>query len=252
MHMHRHLARGLGLALAIILPPVAAADPVPVRCPEGVTRAFPILRSVDNEALARGDFSQVVRAGKIHNRLVFHFKDGSVYDERVVFSQGDVFTLESYRILQKGPSFPETIDAAIDRDTGRYEVRYRADEDSAEEVLSGRFALPADAYNGMLSMVVKNLAPRGAGTVSVVAFTPRPRVVKLELLPVAEERIVISAAPMQVTRYHLRPRLGLFASLLVSDIPDMRMWIVPGEAPAFLRAEGPLYFMGPIWRIDPY
>jgi hypothetical protein len=25
-----------------------------------------------------------------------------------------------------------------------------------------------------------------------------------------------------------------------------------GEAPAFLRAEGPLYFMGPIWRIEPY
>jgi hypothetical protein len=104
----------------------------------------------------------------------------------------------------------------------------------------------------MLSMVVKNLAPQGAGTVSVVAFTPKPRVVKLELLPVAEERMLISDAPMQVTRYHIRPRLGLFASLLVTDVPDVRMWIVPGEAPAFLRAEGPLYFMGPIWRIDPH
>jgi hypothetical protein len=29
-------------------------------------------------------------------------------------------------------------------------------------------------------------------------------------------------------------------------------WILPGDAPAFLKAEGPLYFMGPVWRIEPY
>lgn len=242
----------LGLALALILPSVACADPVLVRAPEGVTRAFPVLRSVTNEILARGDFSQVVRAGKVHNRLLFRFKDGSIYDESVVFSQGDVFTLQSYRILHQGPSFAETLDAAIDRHTGRYEVRHRADEDSPEEILSGTFALPADAYNGMLSLVAKNLAPLGAGIVSVVAFTPKPRVVQVDLRPMAEERMQISETPMQVTRYHIRPRLGLFASFLLTDVPEVRMWIVPGEAPAFLRAEGPLYFMGPVWRIDPH
>jgi hypothetical protein len=89
-------------------------------------------------------------------------------------------------------------------------------------------------------------------SVSVVAFTPKPRVVKLQLLPVAEERMLVSDSPTQVTRYHVRPQLGLFASLLVTDIPDVRMGILPGEAPAFLGAEGPLYFMGPIWRIAPH
>ena len=135
----------LGLALAVIVPSVAYADPVLVRGHEGVTRAFPILRSVTNEVLAQGDFSQVVRAGKVHNRLLFRFKDGSIYDESVVFSQGDVFTLESYRILHQGPSFPEMLDATIDRNTGHYEVRHRADDDSPEERFSGKFALPADA-----------------------------------------------------------------------------------------------------------
>ena len=48
----------------------------------------------------------------------------------------------------------------------------------------------------------------------------------------------------------MRPQLGLFASLLVADIPDVKCWIAVGEAPAFLRFEGPLYFMGPVWRID--
>ncbi len=48
--------------------------------------------------------------------------------------------------------------------------------------------------------------------------------------------------------------LGLYSvqtgSLLVTDLPDVKMWILDGEAPAFLKFEGPLYFMGPIWRID--
>jgi len=37
----------------------------------------------------------------------------------VVFSQKDTFTLMSYQIVQKGPSFPESIDAKVDRETGR-------------------------------------------------------------------------------------------------------------------------------------
>jgi len=69
---------------------------------------------------------------------------------------------------------------------------------------------------------------------------------------VAEDRVVVSDSPMQAVRWHIRPQLGLLASLLITDIPDVRLWILPGEAPAFLRAEGPLYFMGPIWRIEPY
>jgi hypothetical protein len=40
--------------------------------------------------------------------------------------------------------------------------------------------------------------------------------------------------------------------LLVVDLPDVKMWIVPGAAPAFVRAEGPLYFMGPTRRIEPH
>jgi len=240
------------MAVAVVLCGTAYAGPVAVRYPEGVTRAFPSLRSTDNEKIAQGDLTQVVRGDRVESRLVFRFKDGSLYDETATFSQRDTFTLLAYRIVQRGPSFPETLDATMDRETGRYLVRYRADDDSPEEILQGKIDIPEDAYNGMLCMITKNLVPRKAETVSIVAFTPKPRVVKLQVLPVAEDRVVVSDAPMQAVRWHIRPQLGLFASLLVSDIPDVRLWILPGEAPAFLRAEGPLYFMGPIWRIDPY
>ena len=243
-----------GLIAALLLLPLspALAAPVVVRFPEGVTRAFPTVSSLDGQKLAYGDLVQVVRGDRVVSRMTFRFKDGSLYDETVAFSQRDVFTLLSYRIIQRGPSFPETLDASVDRESETYKVRYRPDDDSPEEVLSGRFELPDDVYNGMLSLVLKNLAPRGSEMVTVVAFTPKPRVVKVQLAPVAEDSVTVSDFQARAVRYHIRPQLGLFASLLVTDIPDARVWVLPGEAPAFLRAEGPLYFMGPVWRIDPY
>jgi hypothetical protein len=242
----------LWVALSLLLPSPGHAEPVAVRYQEGVVRAFPVLRSAASEKLAHGDFVQVARGDQVTAQLVFRFADGSLHDETVVFSQNGLFRLLSYRIVQRGPLFPETIEASFERETGRYDVRYRADEESAEERLTGTFGLPDDIYNGMLSLVAKNLPPAAGATVSIVAFTPKPRVVKLQVLPLAEERTQVGANALAVTRYHVRPQLGLLASLLVVDIPDLRIWVLPGDAPAFLRAEGPLYFMGPIWRIEPY
>jgi hypothetical protein len=242
----------IALVLTLMAPALADAGPVSVRFAEGVTRAFPVLRAHDNRKLAQGELVQFLRGDRVESRLVFRFQDGSLHDETVVFAQHGTFSLLQYRIVQRGPSFPETLEASIDRESGRYQVVHRLDEDSPEEILDGVIELPEDAYNGMLSLVVKNLPERTAQTVSLVAFTPRPRIVKLDLTPMAEERLVVSEMSLASIRYHVRPQLGLFASLLVGDIPDLRMWILPGLAPAFLRAEGPLYFMGPIWRIEPY
>jgi len=167
-----------------------------------------------------------------------------------VFSQRDVFTLLSYRLVQRGPSFPESIEANVDRETGRYAVRHRADEDSTEEVHKGKFEIPDDAYNGMLCTLMKNLPTGTSATVQIIAFTPKPRTVKMLLMPSNDEPVMMSETAVQATRFLVKPQLGLFASLLVADIPDIKVWIAGGVAPAFLRFEGPLYFMGPIWKLD--
>ena len=240
----------LGLALVLVGLGPAAGEPIAVRYTEGITRGFPVLRSLGGEKLAQGELSQVPRGDVIESRLVFRFKDGSLYDERVTFSQRDVFTLLSYHIVQQGPSFPEALDARVDRRTGKYEVRYKGDEDSPEETLKGSFDMPGDVYNGMLSMLMKNMQVATPATVQIIAFTPKPRLVKMLLKPAAEDPMSVNDAAVIATRFLVRPQLGLFASLLVADIPDVKCWIASGEAPAFLRFEGPLYFMGPIWRID--
>ena len=238
------------LGAALLWYAAAWAEPVAVRYTEGVTRAFPVLRSVKGEKLAQGDLVQIAKGNRVESRMVFKFKDGSLYDETVVYSQNDVFLLHSYRLVQRGPSFPESMDAFVDRESGRYTVRYKADEDSVEEVITGKFEMPTDTYNGLLTTLMKNLPTGESVTVQIIAFTPKPRLVKMLLAPTVQDAVMVGEAAMNATRFMIKPQLGLFASLLVADLPDVKCWIVEGSAPAFLKFEGPLYFMGPIWRIE--
>jgi hypothetical protein len=43
---------------------------------------------------------------------------------------------------------------------------------------------------------------------------------------------------------------GLIAPLVGKQPPDTHVWILQGEAPAFVKAEGPMFLGGPIWRIE--
>src|SRR2546429_4219864 len=112
----------LTCALTFAVPAPAFAEPIAVKFTEGVSHAFPVLRSVGGDKLAQGELIQMPRGDLVENRLTFKFRDASVYDERVVFSQKDVFSLMSYQMTQRGPSFSDSIDAKADRETARYEV----------------------------------------------------------------------------------------------------------------------------------
>lgn len=161
----------LGTALSTLV-----AAPVPVRFAEGVTHGFLLLRSLDGAPLATGDLLQIVRGGEVEKRVVFQFKDGSVFEESVVFTEQGVYTMHSYDLLQRGPAFSEDIEISLERATGKYRVTTTAHEDGEKKTFEGILEeLPADVYNGMILTVVKDL-PKGAGeTVHYVAFTPEPR-----------------------------------------------------------------------------
>src|SRR5258706_2914378 len=99
-------AAALGaLILAAALQPLGAA-PIPARFPEGVTHGYLVLSGVDGVTLAHGDLLQFVRGGgEVDKRMIFHFKDGSVFDENVTFTQREVYALKSYRLAERGPVF---------------------------------------------------------------------------------------------------------------------------------------------------
>jgi hypothetical protein len=152
----------------------ASAAPVSVRFVEGVTHGFLVLRTDNGVLIAAGDLLQVQRGGRVESRMVFRFKDGLVYDETVVFTQERVFTMQSYRLVQRGPVFTEDNEISLERASGKYRVNTKAHKDGRDEVLNGTLDLPPDVYNGMILTVAKNL-PKGASeTVHIVAFTHAP------------------------------------------------------------------------------
>ncbi|HEV8676369.1 MAG TPA: hypothetical protein VGX21_20220 [Methylomirabilota bacterium] len=242
------------LALAGLLWAAAVeAGPVAVRVPEGALRGFLVLRAADGRALADGELVQNPRGERLESRLTFRFKDGSLHDEAVVFTQHQVFALVSYRPVQRGPAFPQALDVRFQR-SGEYAVRVRESEQGPETAHEGRFDFPPDVANGMALALVKNLPPGARAETHYVAFTPKPRVLALTLIPVGEDRFFIGDLGRTAVRYlaklELRGLTGAVAALFGKRPPTLYYWIVAGEAPAFVKFEGPLYFGGPVWRVE--
>src|ERR1043165_782940 len=106
----RHLTLPV-LSVVILLSlsrlPLDQISPVSVRFAEGAVHGFLTLRTTDNEVIAFGDVRQVNTGGAIESRTVFHFKDGSLSEETVVYDQQKVFSLQKYQLVQQGPAFAE-------------------------------------------------------------------------------------------------------------------------------------------------
>lgn len=232
------------------------AQPIAVRFTEGTMHGFLVLRSGNDETIAQGELLQVAHRDRVDSRFVLNFNDGSLYDEKVSFSQRRVFTMLSYQLIQRGPSFPDTLDASMNRKTGEYRVRAQSGTDGPEELIAGRLELPPDVYNGMIVTVLRNLTRGESENVQFVAFMPKPKLIQLELLPVADEPVVVGDQSKYATQYVLKPQVGslvhFFGSLLGKLPSDFRyhFWIFSEGVPAFVRFDGPLYLNGPVWRLE--
>jgi hypothetical protein len=255
LNMRRHLfsLAALAASAALLCPALLPAEPVAVRFVEGLVHGFLVLRSTDGTQLANGDLIQVSRAGRVTSQIVFHFKDGSVQDETAVFSQRDNFRLLTDHLVQKGPTFQQPLDMTIDAQTGQVTVRYT--DDGKEKVEEERLDLPPDLTNGIMIVLLKNLGSSGLPkTVSFVAATPKPQLVKLVISSAGADAFSIAGSARKATHYVIKVDIGgvkgLIAPLVGKQPPDTHVWILGGTAPAFVKSEGPLYPGGPSWRIE--
>jgi len=245
--------RVLSLAFAWLLLCLATVDaePIKVRLPEGNTRGFLVVRRPGGPPIAYGELRQKPSHEVIESRLLLNFKDGSLHEETVTFSQGEVFRLEAYRLVQRGPSFPGA-EISFDRKSGLYSARTQ-EKKEPERNASGPLEMPPDLHNGLALVLLKNL-PAGHGSGQMAVFTPRPRLIKMELIAEGEDRVLVGGEAKRATRYVVKLDIGgltgVIASLLGKDPPDVRYWFVTGEVPAFARFEGPLYLNGPVWQIE--
>jgi hypothetical protein len=227
------------------------ADEVPVRYAEGISRGFLVLRTLDGKQIAQGESFQTASDEKVKSRLVFRFKDGSLYDDTTDFTERGTFHLLSDHLIQKGPAFNTPLETSIDTTTGSVTVRYS--ERGKPRTLQKKMDLPPDLANGMLLTIVKNIRSQPMTPVSYLATTPKPQIVKLVFSEEGKENLWIGSSTERAARYVMKIEIGglkgAVARILKKTPPDTRFWILDGAVPSYAGSEGPLYADGPVWQI---
>jgi hypothetical protein len=244
------------LTWALLLPsPVRSQSPVTVLYTEGLIHGFLVLRTLEGNTLAEGDVTQIVRGDRVTSHMILRFKDGSVNEETTIFSQRHTFRLVSDHLVQKGPAFKQPMDLSVDGSTGQVTVHY-TDDGGKEKTATDRLKLPVDVVsNGMILTLLKNIrADVPLTTLSLAAAAPKPRLVKLLISAEGEDSFSAGGSARKATRYVIKVDIGGVAGVVAPIVgkqpQDTHVWILGGDAPTFVKSEGPLYPGGPIWRIE--
>ena len=253
-HFRKFILRSFIAAGLCVCASIAVSAPVPVHHRQGTIHAFLEMLAEDGHVLASGDVIQVLSGDQVTVRTIFKFIDGSIDDETTVFSQLHNLRLISDHHLQKGPFFPHPMDVTIDSRKGQVTVRTTG-KDGKDEVKMDHMALPLDLANGIVPEVIENIPPGAPQTtVSMLVFTPSPRMVKLAISRYGEAPFSVVGAAHQGIRYQIKIELGglagVVAPLIGKQPPDIHLWIVGGQAPTFVKEEGPIYSDGPILTIE--
>jgi hypothetical protein len=231
---------------------VVASDVV-VRREEGSLHAFLVLSTLDGKPIAAGDVVQVAHGKQVTARVIYHFNDGSLQDETTVFSQRRNFSLISYHLIQKGPTFPHPTEMVVSAN-GQVTVQY-TDDKGNEKTENERMKLPPDLANGLLVKLLMNLPPGGEiPKLSMVVATPKPRIIKLSISSQGKDSFTLAGSQREALHYAIKVEIGglagVVAPLLGKQPPDAHVWITSGEGSTFVKSETPSFLDGPMWRSE--
>jgi hypothetical protein len=229
-------------------------DLVAVRHSQGMLHGFLALRTLADVPIADGDSIQTTVGDRVTTRTVFHFKDGSLSDETTVFSQSAFYRLVSYHLVQKGPTFDRPLTMEMDASRGRVVVHYKGNH-GEDKVDDEQMNVPADVCNGLLITLLEDVDPsRLPLTVSFVANTPQARLVKLVISAAGSAPFSVGDVRYTATDYVVKTDIGgltgVLAAIFGKQPLDAHVWVLRGEAPAFVRSEAPMYPGGPLLRTE--
>lgn len=226
------------------------SEEIPVHEKLGSLHGLLLLEDENGKEIAVGDQVLEVRGNEVHSRLTFRFLDGSLNEETAVFHQGRVFQLVSDHLVQKGPSFKTPADITID-------VRHRkviwVDMSSKDKkTQSQMMQLPNDLVNGMMQLMVQDF-PSNASELktSYLIIESKPRVVSFVVRPDGTDEVKVGSINRQADRFNVHVDIGgltgALAKMVGKQPPDMKIWVLHGPSPVFLKMAGPMYPDGPVW-----
>jgi hypothetical protein len=228
------------------------AEPIRVKHIQGAIHGFMLLRTEDGKAIAVGDLDQTAQGARVTASLKFRFEDGSIHEETTVFSQRGVFRVLNNHLLEKGPAFKKPIEVWIDCPTGQVKVREM--EDGKDKVTTHHVDIPADLANGIVPMLIQNFPDDAERTVTMLAATPKPRIVKFVITPEGEDTFSIAGTKYKAKQYLGKIQIGGVAGAVAPVVgqqpPDSHFWIFKGAVPIFLKSIGPISAGAPVWQIE--
>jgi hypothetical protein len=100
------------------------------------------------------------------------------------------------------------MDMSLNAGTGQVTVHY-TDDDGKEKTITDRIKVPADVANGIVITLLRHIDPKvPKTTLSMVAATPKPRLVKLDISPLGEDSFSVGGAARKAIRYAIKVDIG--------------------------------------------
>lgn len=108
------------------------------------------------------------------------------------------------------------------------------------EVKTEQMDLPPDLANGLMSLAVQNFPANATEMrVSYLTGTRKPRLVKLSIRPDGVDRAYVGGGSRRAKRFNVHVEIGGLAGGIAPVIgkqpPDIKLWVMDGEVPAFLK-----------------
>ncbi len=214
---------------------------------------FPAMRNLQGDKLADGEFLQWLENGTLHVTIDYNFSDGRHIQEKSSLQLTPALTQETW-------GWNESKNGVALR---HFEVDFRSGKAIAEtrmesgikrqaediKVEPGRtfagfaFALAIERERGRLVNGEKI-------KLKAIGFTPKPRVVSVEISSGGLDRMRMGNRIVQGDRFIIHPEVPAIAKLFV-EAKDTHIWLTTPPAAGFLRWEGPLVENDdPMVRVD--
>lgn len=236
--LRRAAACFAALAAALLFAPGAVA--VELRFPQADLHGFPRLSDEHGKPIADGELVQRKRGTRLLVHTTWRFHDGRVVVEDDVLETRPQLAQRSFRWVERRGGV----------ELRRFEVDFKSHQAHARK-LEGQEMKRWDetldleagkAFAGYpLALAVSQLrsdlaAKDSKRDLTVVAFTPGPRAVTLEVSRKAGEHIQAAGRALPADLYTLHPNLP-FPVSLVAHPPDSYLWFTRDAPPGLLRAE---------------
>jgi hypothetical protein len=207
---------------------------------EGALHGFPGVFDLDGKKLADGEFVQWLEGGQLHVKIDYDFGAGHTIEEQAVFRQEPELVQEawSWRESRNGQLYRHfSVDfvakkAAAEKFEGKDLKKWSEDV----EVQPGQ-TFAGFGFSMALKSLRENLVRGQKHELHAIAFTPKPRVVNVELSYGGREQMFTGGRTVTGDLFIIHPKVPLVAKAFI-EVHDTKIWLTLPRPTGFLRWEG--------------